>query len=85
LAVIDPNTANMLPLHDPVSNIINAMQQHNVHSVMVNGKWVMKNRQLLTVDEAKFLRLASIHAKQIVSRANIKLPPRFQMVTNDDD
>ncbi len=37
LAVINPNTANMLPLHDPVANLVNAMQAHNVESTMVDG------------------------------------------------
>lgn len=34
LAVICPNTPNMLPLHDPVSSIVTAMQQHNIESTM---------------------------------------------------
>jgi hypothetical protein len=28
------------------------MDVHQVNSTMVNGRWLMRNRQLLTVDEA---------------------------------
>jgi len=45
LVVINPNTPNMLPMNDPISNLVNAIQQHNIDSVMVNGKWIMRHRK----------------------------------------
>lgn len=77
LVVINPNTATMLPMHDPVANFVSSMRDHNIESVMVDGRWLMRDRRLLTVNEAEVLAAATEAAKSIRSRAGIKLPQRF--------
>ena len=47
-----PLTAGNFPWH-----LISGMDAHHVNSTMVAGRWLMRNRQLLTVDEAR------IHAR----------------------
>ena len=47
-----PLTSGNFPWH-----LIFGMDGHQVNSTMVNGRWLMRNRQLLTVDEAR------IHAR----------------------
>ena len=42
-----PLTSGNFPWH-----LIFGMDVHQVNSTMVNGRWLMRNRQLLTVDEA---------------------------------
>jgi 5-methylthioadenosine/S-adenosylhomocysteine deaminase len=79
LIVIDPNSANMLPLHDSVANLVSAMQAHNVESVMVDGQWLMRDRQILTVNEAEVYEEAKRRAAAIATRAGIKLPDRFNV------
>ena len=79
LVVINPNSANMLPLHDTAANLINAMQAHNVESVMVDGQWVMWEHAILTVNEAEVFEEAKRHATAIAERAGIKLPDRFNV------
>ncbi|MEA4811487.1 MAG: amidohydrolase [Anaerolineaceae bacterium] len=51
IAVLDFNTANMTPCYDLYSHIIYAASAHNVCHTMVNGRWLMKDRQLFSVDE----------------------------------
>jgi 5-methylthioadenosine/S-adenosylhomocysteine deaminase len=80
LAVINPATATMLPMHDPVANFVSSMREHNVESVMVDGRWLMRDRKLLTVNEAEILAAATEAAASIRSRAKIKLPQRFPTV-----
>ena len=80
LMIVDPNTANMLPLHDPVANLVNAMQAHNVESVMVDGRWLMRDRHILTVDEAAILAEAKERAAAIADRAGVQLPDRFNRI-----
>lgn len=77
LVVIDPNTATMLPMHDPVANFVSSMRDHNVESVMVDGRWLMRQRKLLTVNEGEVLTEATEAADRIRHRAGIKLPERF--------
>lgn len=37
LIIINPDSAAMLPIHDPIANIVTAMHESNVESVMCNG------------------------------------------------
>jgi 5-methylthioadenosine/S-adenosylhomocysteine deaminase len=80
LVVIDPDTPNMLPIHDPVANLVSAMQAHNVESVMVGGRWLMRDRRVLVVDEAAVYAEAKSRAAAIAARAGIQLPPRFHEI-----
>ncbi len=77
LIVINPNSASMLPLHDPIANLVTAMHSSNVESTLCDGKWLMKNRVVKTLDERAILKEAKKHAAAIYKRAGIRLPDRF--------
>jgi 5-methylthioadenosine/S-adenosylhomocysteine deaminase len=70
----------MLPMHDPVANMVSSLRTENVESVMVAGKWLMRDRKILTVDEAAVIQEAKARAASIVQRAGIQLPQRFHVV-----
>jgi 5-methylthioadenosine/S-adenosylhomocysteine deaminase len=80
LAIINPATATMLPMHDPVANFVSSMREHNVESVMADGRWLMRDRKLSTIDEAQVISAAIEAADRIRGRAGIKLPQRFPTV-----
>lgn len=80
LIIVDPDSPGMLPLHDPIANLVTSMHSSNVQSVMCDGRWVMKNRRVLLVDEEAVLEEAKIRAEAIRRRAGIELPERFPMV-----
>ncbi len=80
LTIIDPDSPAMLPMHDPIANMVTAMHAHNVQSVMVDGRWLMRDRDILVVNEAEILEAAKAHAAAIVQRAGIELPDRFQVI-----
>lgn len=80
LVVIDPNTVTMLPVHDPIANMVTSMRSENIESVMVDGQWVMWKRQILTVNEEEIIAEAKTRAAAIAKRAGIQLPDRFKVV-----
>jgi 5-methylthioadenosine/S-adenosylhomocysteine deaminase len=80
LVVINPNTPTMLPLHDPVANMVYAMQNRNIESVMVDGRWLMRNGEILTVSETEILSEAKARAAAIAARSGIVLPHRFKVI-----
>ncbi len=80
LVIINPHSATMLPLHDPIANMVTAMRAGNVESVMADGRWLMKEGQILTVNESEILEEAKKRAAAIVKRAGIQLPDRFQVI-----
>ncbi|MDR2162687.1 MAG: amidohydrolase [Clostridiales Family XIII bacterium] len=77
LIIINPHSASMLPLHDPIANLVTAMHASNVESTMCDGRWLMKNRAVLSVDEKGILKEAAERAGNIRKRAGIVLPDRF--------
>jgi 5-methylthioadenosine/S-adenosylhomocysteine deaminase len=80
LVVVNPNTATMLPMHDPIANMIYAMREHNVESVMVDGRWLMRDRVILSVNEQDILEEAKARAAAVLQRAGIRLPQRFPVM-----
>lgn len=53
LAVIDLNNHSLQPDYNPLALIVYTAKAGCVSHLMVNGKWIMKNYQVLTVDEEK--------------------------------
>lgn len=78
--ILDPGLWTMVPLIDPIANIVNCMRTENIESVMCNGRWIMKNRKILTVDEAMVLQRAQKLSTNLIERANIVLPKRMNVV-----
>ena len=58
LQIIDLQSLHTTPHPDPVSTIVYAAQPINVQTVLIDGQIVMRDRQLLTIDEAD-LRIAT--------------------------
>ena len=80
LIVVNPDSAGMLPMHDPVANMVYAMRSDNVESVMVAGRWLMKDHKILTVNEPEIIQESKRRAAAIAQRAGIMLPNRFNVV-----
>lgn len=78
--IINPNSPGMLPLHDTIANLVTSMHSSNVESTMCDGKWLMKERKILTVDENAILIEAKERASAICKRAGIALPLRFPYI-----
>ncbi len=55
LIVVDTTAAHFQPLHDVVANLVWCTQPADVCDVMVAGRWLMRQRRLLTIDEAQVL------------------------------
>ena len=80
LIVIDPFTASMMPVHDKIAALVTAMHSNNITCTMCDGKWLMRDRKILTLDEEAILKEACERAKAIYKRAGIVLPDRFPVV-----
>ena len=45
----------MTPIYDPVSHLVYAARGEDVRTVMVNGRVLMRDRKMLTLDETAVL------------------------------
>lgn len=81
IILIDPSGIGTIPLHDPIANLVYATQSANVDSTMCNGKWLMRGRQLVGIDEERVKEEAARRAASLIRRSGIVLPSRFPVIT----
>ena len=62
---IDMNHIETQPIYHPVSQIVYATPRNQVTDVWVNGKQLLKNRQLMTLDEKELIEKAQVWRKKI--------------------
>lgn len=56
LVFIKKEHYSMLPSYNPISNIVYSMPTEAIDAVMINGKFVMKDKKLLTINEEIFYK-----------------------------
>ena len=56
LQILDLEMIHTLPHPDPISTIVFAAQPQNVETVIIDGRIVMRDRRLLTLNEATLTR-----------------------------
>ena len=55
LILIDLNQPHLTPMYDPYAHLVYSAGRDDVCSVIIDGKFVMRNRKLLTIDERAVL------------------------------
>ena len=60
-----------MPVNDKIAALVTAMHSANIQSTMCDGKWLMRDRKILTLDEEVILKEACERAKAIYKRAEI--------------
>jgi 5-methylthioadenosine/S-adenosylhomocysteine deaminase len=68
LIVVDLDAPNLTPTREDnlISNLVYAASGGNVRDTLVDGRVVMRDREVLTADESEVIRLASEAAAQVV-------------------
>ena len=64
LVLLDENSAAFVPLNDPVKNIVFAEYGQSVRTVLVDGRVVVEDGCLVTLDQEEIWREAREHARQ---------------------
>ena len=75
LLVIDRDTLNQIPLYNVYSDLVYATKAADVESVIINGRIVMRNRRLLTLDEATIKRDARTFRDRIIKSLGTAAAP----------
>jgi 5-methylthioadenosine/S-adenosylhomocysteine deaminase len=79
LILFDLDQPEWVPLHDPVQALVYAAGAASIVTVLVDGRVVMDDRRILTVDEAALRQDVRRHAQEIAARAGLtrgKIPTR---------
>ena len=80
LIIINPFGPSMMPVNDKIAALVTAMHSSNIESSMCDGRWIMRDRKVLTLDEEMIVKAACEHADAIYKRASIVLPDRFPVI-----
>jgi 5-methylthioadenosine/S-adenosylhomocysteine deaminase len=58
----------MRPIHSLIANLVHSAKGGDVTDVMVDGRWLMQDRELKTLDEERIMAEAEAHAHAMVNR-----------------
>ncbi len=72
LALVDARSAFMAPIHDPVSALVYSALGHETSLVAIDGRIVMRDGLVQTVDEVDVRRRAQTAAAELARRAGIE-------------
>jgi 5-methylthioadenosine/S-adenosylhomocysteine deaminase len=76
LTIINFNKPHLCPLYSEVSHIIYAANPSDVDTVIINGKIIMENRKLLTINVSKLMERVEKAKKDLLTRLS-KENPKF--------
>jgi len=65
--VVDVNQPHLTPLYDPYSHLVYAARSADVRQVMVAGRWLMRDRRLLTLNWADLASRTRSYSKNLAA------------------
>lgn len=65
IIVIDTKAPNMVPIYNPYSALVYSANSANVRHSIVDGKLIMQDRNMMTVDEVQILKEAQAFTKVV--------------------
>lgn len=68
MIIVDVNEPHMIPLYNPVANLVYAAHASDVKTMIVNGKVIMKDRIVKTLDEEKIKYMAKKCGEDLMRR-----------------
>jgi cytosine/adenosine deaminase-related metal-dependent hydrolase len=80
LVVIDLNRLHTTPSPNPISSLVYAATGGEVDTVVVDGRIVVEQGRLLTMDEDEVMKQARQHAEALYSRAGIEIKPKWPVL-----
>jgi len=72
LVIIDPSTPNMMPGNNIFADILYSLNNRNVDSVIVDGKLIVENGKLLTINVKELQAEAAEISKRLVATVSDK-------------
>jgi len=66
LVIVDFDRPNQTPFYNIYSHLVYATKADSVDSVMIEGRWVMSGKRLLTLDESAIKRVANAYHNQVI-------------------
>jgi len=65
IIIVSMRAARQAPMYDPMSHLVYVTRGDDVQTTIVNGKILMRNRKVLTLDRAAILRETKTWAAKV--------------------
>ncbi len=75
IVVIERDSLHQIPLYNVYSDLVYATKSNDVHTVIINGRVVMRNRRLLTLNESAIKTSARMFREKIVQSLSLPASP----------
>ena len=69
--VIDMSGVDWIPVHNPIQNLVYSASGHSVQTVIVDGRVVMENREMVDVDERKILAECQKTSEALIRKCGV--------------
>ena len=76
LIIVRMNAPHQTPVYNLQSHLVYATKAGDVSDVLVNGKWLMRHRQLLTIDEKRVMDEVRVFQRQVRQSLKSVLTPQ---------
>ncbi len=73
IAIFDMHRPDWVPLYNELQNFVYSAQGNSCESVLIDGKFVMENREVKTVDEMEIVDRIQYRAKQMIKKTKIPI------------
>jgi cytosine/adenosine deaminase-related metal-dependent hydrolase len=77
LIILDTSKPHLTPRPDPVSTCVCAVNGSDVDTVVIDGKIIMEDRKVLTLDEEGIVNKARVSAQDVFRRAGVEIKSRW--------
>ena len=77
LIVVDQRRPHLVPVRNPISNLVYAANGSDVDTVIIDGKIVMQGREVKTIDEAKIVKRAQEVGLEVDKRLGLGIGPNW--------
>ena len=68
IVLVNMKTAHLTPFRNPISHLVYSANGGDVDTVICNGEILMRNRELLTLDETMILEIAENASEDLLSK-----------------
>jgi len=79
LIIVNMQRPHLTPTFNPVSHLVYAAEGSDVETTIIDGKIIMENRVVKSLNEEKIIRAANEHATKLLQRAEIDIKTKWTM------
>ncbi|MEM2908496.1 MAG: amidohydrolase [Candidatus Hadarchaeales archaeon] len=80
IIVVNQRKPHLVPVRNPISNLVYAASGEDVETVIIDGKLIMQGRKVKTVDEAKVVAEAQELGLEVDRRLGLNIGPRWPVI-----